>query len=188
MQPSTMQGKHKANEGKLEERLAKMGTKIDHLISKAEAAQAEVQAKLNSLKEKEKDALHRGEEALCDLKLSLQSAWADLNVALHEIRAGATKAAHRFDKDQLEEPKSFSLKKETTHVNEFDCYFCDNCRKFIYDELKGDPKQGISPRTHADDLPGSWQCPVCGSSAAELRAVTLFDDFTNEEAAENARE
>ncbi|MFH1072501.1 MAG: rubredoxin [Nanoarchaeota archaeon] len=33
----------------------------------------------------------------------------------------------------------------------------------IYDPAEGDPDTGIPPGTKFDDLPESWQCPVCSS-------------------------
>ena len=64
---------------------------------------------------------------------------------------------------------------------EYDCFFCDVCREYVYDESKGEPKQGIFPRTRVDILPISWRCPVCGASKDNLRASTLLDDFVFEE-------
>lgn len=58
----------------------------------------------------------------------------------------------------------------------FDSYFCDACRKFVYDELSGEPELGILPKTQVSDLPANWTCPVCQAGAESLRAVTLTDD------------
>ncbi len=33
---------------------------------------------------------------------------------------------------------------------------------YIYDESKGDPDNGIAPRTKFEDIPDDWTCPVCG--------------------------
>jgi rubredoxin len=69
---------------------------------------------------------------------------------------------------------------ETRRIVEYDCYFCDICRKNIYDELKGDPERDVSPKTHVDDLPSDWRCPFCGSRKEKLRACTLLDHFVQE--------
>ncbi|MCC7528220.1 MAG: rubredoxin [Candidatus Melainabacteria bacterium] len=71
------------------------------------------------------------------------------------------------------------------NVAEFDCYFCDRCRDYVYDELIGDASREIPPHTWVESLPKSWKCPICGSSAEELRAVTLFDDFSEDEFVKN---
>ena len=33
---------------------------------------------------------------------------------------------------------------------------------YIYDPEKGDEDAGIDAGTSFDNLPGDWQCPVCG--------------------------
>lgn len=38
------------------------------------------------------------------------------------------------------------------------CKVCD----YIYDPGRGDPTQGIKPRTPFEDLPEDWVCPICG--------------------------
>lgn len=62
-------------------------------------------------------------------------------------------------------------------VLDYDCFFCDKCRTYVYNELAGQACQGIAPRTRVDDLPESWSCPMCGADKYSLRAVTLLDDF-----------
>jgi len=37
---------------------------------------------------------------------------------------------------------------------------CLECH-YIYDPLKGDPKQGIPPGTAWQDVPDTWHCPEC---------------------------
>jgi len=39
-------------------------------------------------------------------------------------------------------------------------WVCINCG-YIYDPQKGDPGGGIAPGTRFEDLPDSWQCPLC---------------------------
>jgi len=69
---------------------------------------------------------------------------------------------------------------DTQRVVDFDCFFCDKCRLHIYNELLGEPKRCVPPRTLVGCLPSSWNCPVCGSGKDELRAVTMVDDFIGE--------
>lgn len=67
-------------------------------------------------------------------------------------------------------------------IREFDHFFCDFCRQYMYDELVGDPLRGVPSRTQVDHLPETWECPVCGASSALLRCCTLVDDVTPVEA------
>lgn len=39
-------------------------------------------------------------------------------------------------------------------------YVCNVCR-YVYDPQKGDPDNGIAPRTSFEDLPKDWVCPIC---------------------------
>lgn len=40
-------------------------------------------------------------------------------------------------------------------------YVCDVCG-YIYDESAGDPDSGIAPGTKFEDIPDTWECPLCG--------------------------
>lgn len=40
-------------------------------------------------------------------------------------------------------------------------YVCNICG-YVYDEEKGEPKNGISPGTKWEDLPDDYVCPLCG--------------------------
>ncbi len=40
-------------------------------------------------------------------------------------------------------------------------YVCDVCG-WTYDEELGDPDNGIAPGTKFEDLPGDFECPLCG--------------------------
>jgi rubredoxin len=40
------------------------------------------------------------------------------------------------------------------------CYVCLECH-YIYDPVKGDPKNGIPPGTPWDKVPDTWRCPEC---------------------------
>jgi len=48
-----------------------------------------------------------------------------------------------------------------------DRYVCTICG-YIYDPSTGDPDNGVSPNTRFEDLPDSWECPVCGASKADF--------------------
>ena len=52
-----------------------------------------------------------------------------------------------------------------------DKYVCTVCG-YVYDPEQGDPDNGVNPGTKWEDLPDSWECPVCGASK---------DDFEKEE-------
>ena len=40
-------------------------------------------------------------------------------------------------------------------------YRCIICG-YVYDPVEGDPDGGIAPGTAFEDVPGDWECPVCG--------------------------
>lgn len=63
-------------------------------------------------------------------------------------------------------------------VVDYDNFFCDTCRIFVYDEAAGLKSRGISPHTQVDALPETWMCPVCGADKYKLRAVTLVDGYS----------
>ena len=43
------------------------------------------------------------------------------------------------------------------------------CCGYVYDPAVGDPTQGIAPGTPFEEIPDSWQCPIC------YAAKTAFD-------------
>lgn len=46
-------------------------------------------------------------------------------------------------------------------------YVCLVCG-YIYDEVDGDPDNGVAPGTVWKDVPEDWVCPVCGASKDEF--------------------
>lgn len=40
-------------------------------------------------------------------------------------------------------------------------YVCQVCG-YIYDEVEGDPDNGVAPGTKWEDVPDSYVCPLCG--------------------------
>jgi rubredoxin len=52
-----------------------------------------------------------------------------------------------------------------------DRYVCTLCG-YVYDPEAGDPDNGVAPGTKWEDVPGDWECPICGASK---------DDFEKEE-------
>ena len=45
--------------------------------------------------------------------------------------------------------------------NKMKKYVCDVCG-WVYDEVAGDPDNGIAPGTKFEDLPDDFQCALCG--------------------------
>ena len=39
-------------------------------------------------------------------------------------------------------------------------YVCLECH-YVYDPVRGDPKNGIPPGTAWDKVPDTWRCPEC---------------------------
>jgi flavin reductase (DIM6/NTAB) family NADH-FMN oxidoreductase RutF/rubredoxin len=46
-------------------------------------------------------------------------------------------------------------------------YVCTVCG-YVYDPEKGDPDSGIAPGTQFEDIPDSWNCPVCGAEKSKF--------------------
>lgn len=70
-------------------------------------------------------------------------------------------------------------------VFDLDCFFCDICRQYVYEEAIGDQSVGVPPLTRVDMLPETWRCPVCGATKDELRANTVSDHLSYREYCEN---
>jgi len=51
-----------------------------------------------------------------------------------------------------------------------DRYICTICG-YIYDPAVGDPDNGVAAGTKFEDVPGTWECPICGAAK---------DDFEKE--------
>ena len=49
-------------------------------------------------------------------------------------------------------------------------YQCSVCG-YIYDPAQGDPDAGIKAGTPFEQLPGSWECPVCGAAKSEFKEL-----------------
>ena len=49
-------------------------------------------------------------------------------------------------------------------MKKFRCIICG----YVYDPVEGDPEGGIAPGTPFEDIPGDWECPVCGVSKSEF--------------------
>ncbi len=48
-----------------------------------------------------------------------------------------------------------------------DKYVCTVCG-YVYDPANGDPDNGVSPGTKFEDIPDTWECPVCGAQKADF--------------------
>lgn len=48
-----------------------------------------------------------------------------------------------------------------------DRYICTVCG-YVYDPEAGAPDNGVKPGTKFEDLPDTWECPVCGASKADF--------------------
>jgi rubredoxin len=52
---------------------------------------------------------------------------------------------------------------------------CLECH-YIYDPLKGDPKNGIPPGTPWEKVPDTWRCPECKILKAKKGVFKPLDD------------
>jgi rubredoxin len=48
-----------------------------------------------------------------------------------------------------------------TEVMKMDIYVCTVCG-YVYDPAVGDPDNGLEPGVPFEDLPETFECPVCG--------------------------
>lgn len=46
-------------------------------------------------------------------------------------------------------------------------YVCQLCG-YVYDEVAGDPDNGIAPGTKWEELPATFECPLCGAKKEEF--------------------
>jgi rubredoxin len=49
-------------------------------------------------------------------------------------------------------------------------WMCVNCG-YVYDEMLGDPANGLGPGTRWEDVPNDWICPDCGMAKSEFEMV-----------------
>ena len=54
-------------------------------------------------------------------------------------------------------------------------YVCLECH-YVYDPLKGDPKNGIPPGTPWDKVPDTWRCPECKILKAKKGVFKPLDE------------
>ena len=46
-------------------------------------------------------------------------------------------------------------------------WVCSICG-YVYDPAKGDPDNAVAAGTKWEDVPDSWECPVCGAAKADF--------------------
>ena len=66
------------------------------------------------------------------------------------------KTAPTYDQDTAAKPKSAVAR-----------YVCTVCG-YVYDPEKGDPDSDIAPSTRFEEIPDSWNCPVCGAEKSKF--------------------
>lgn len=80
----------------MEERLARVGAKIDDLIQRAAEARDHVKDKAEELKSKGEATCRKSGEAFDELKVAMNSAWEELNHAWEDIQKGTERAVDKF--------------------------------------------------------------------------------------------
>ena len=53
-------------------------------------------------------------------------------------------------------------------MKKWKCVVCG----YVYDPGAGDPDSGIAPGTPFDEIPDSWECPVCGAKKTEFEEIS----------------
>lgn len=69
--------------------------------------------------------------------------------------------------DQIQAADSSAL--EGSPYATWICILC----AWVYDELAGDPVNGIAPETRWADVPADWVCPDCGVGKDEFEMVEI---------------
>lgn len=54
-------------------------------------------------------------------------------------------------------------------------YVCLECH-YVYDPVRGDPKNGILPGTPWDKVPETWRCPECKILKAKKGVFKPLDE------------
>ncbi|HSB52046.1 MAG TPA: rubredoxin [Dissulfurispiraceae bacterium] len=52
-------------------------------------------------------------------------------------------------------------------MKKWECNVCG----YVYDPEIGDPDGGIKPGTSFEELPDTWECPICGAKKDEFSEV-----------------
>lgn len=60
-----------------------------------------------------------------------------------------------------------------------------NCKIFVYDEERGEPKVNLDPGTKVEDIPDSYRCPVCGALKCCLHPMS--ENIVPQETAEQGQ-
>lgn len=49
----------------------------------------------------------------------------------------------------------------------WECTLCG----YIYDPEVGDPDNGVAPGTAFEDIPDTWECPLCGAGKEDFEKL-----------------
>lgn len=52
-------------------------------------------------------------------------------------------------------------------MKEYKCVACS----YIYEEEIGDPMNNIEAGTRFEDIPGDWECPLCGAAKEYFQEI-----------------
>jgi len=69
------------------------------------------------------------------------------------------------DIELFTKPSNFLTKYQ--EEERMDRYVCTVCG-YVYDPALGDPDSGVKPGTRFEDIPDSWECPVCGAAKSDF--------------------
>jgi rubredoxin len=61
------------------------------------------------------------------------------------------------------------MQTSATHLRteQWACLYCG----YVYVEATGCPEAGVAPRTHWEDLPEDWCCPMCSADKADFEQL-----------------
>ncbi|NRB37302.1 MAG: FAD-dependent oxidoreductase [Pseudomonadales bacterium] len=62
-------------------------------------------------------------------------------------------------------------------MSQYECIVCG----WVYDEVKGDPENGVAPGTKWEDIPDGWLCPDCCVGVEDFEKLEGTDEPTDAE-------
>jgi len=69
----------------------------------------------------------------------------------------------------------YGVEDTMSNVAKMSRWVCLECH-YIYDPIKGDPKNGIPAGTAWEDVPDTWRCPECKILKAKKGVFKRLDD------------
>lgn len=59
------------------------------------------------------------------------------------------------------------VERRMMYIQKYECQLCG----YIYDPAKGDAEAQVPAGTPFEQLPADWECPLCGASKDDFKAI-----------------